>query len=766
VVLWNNGRSITVSANGAFTLVANASTGEAYDAVVQRQPLDPAQHCTVSNGSGTVTSAPVSNIEVRCAATHTRFAYALNSARGANDVNSISQYRVDPASGQLHLNGYVATPAGPRALSIHPSGRFAYLATYRAQFQTSITPYGIDASTGALVQGAPLAASSRLEAVAFEPRGRFLYVIDGSNNFVQSHVVDQATGALSAAQTAVSFSAGVWPSTPAFDISGKFAFLRVDDLDGNHSLRVYSLDSASGVFTERSTLTLTGNWSLPVLDSMAHLYLLSIDSEEVRGFSIRASDGALSEIAGSPFAGVKARELVFEPGNRFAYASVANSGVINVLSVDATSGALAQVGTKNISGATLAVRSVDAAGRYLYAASNDERIFCIAIDRTNGALGAVSRVRSRSGARSIQLVTGAEPAVNAAKFVYVGNGNSGNVSGYSVAASGALSPLASSPFPTGPIPAGIATSLRGEVAVVANSGATDVSSFVIGSGNGAWSAATGGPFSAGLNPVAVTIGPRGKYAYVLNRNSSDVSAFTLSTITGLLSPLTSGGLAVPPYAVVGGTIPTDIAVDPFGESLFVLDAPTWVISSFGIWDAQSVASVQIDSGELAATGHTAGTRAGARTLTFGPTGEFLYAANSGDDSVSVFRVVTGTPGRLTEIAGSPFTTGSGPVDSAVDPTGRFVYLANCVGDSISAFRSDAETGVLAPLSGSPFASAGCPSSLAIDPAGGFLLVANSNLDIISQFNIDSATGALAPAVPASVATGDSPRELVIVAQPR
>ncbi len=65
VVLQNNGGdSQTISSNGPFAFSTPVTAGEPYAVTVQTQPAD--QTCTVSNGSGTMGSANVTNVTVTC----------------------------------------------------------------------------------------------------------------------------------------------------------------------------------------------------------------------------------------------------------------------------------------------------------------------------------------------------------------------------------------------------------------------------------------------------------------------------------------------------------------------------------------------------------------------------------------------------------------------------------------------------------------------------------------------------------------------------
>jgi uncharacterized delta-60 repeat protein len=62
------GGTFTANGNGAFTLSSPTPilNGFAYDVIVATQPTNPDQSCTVTNGTGTVTGADVTNIQVSC----------------------------------------------------------------------------------------------------------------------------------------------------------------------------------------------------------------------------------------------------------------------------------------------------------------------------------------------------------------------------------------------------------------------------------------------------------------------------------------------------------------------------------------------------------------------------------------------------------------------------------------------------------------------------------------------------------------------------
>ena len=65
LVLQNNGgNNFTRTANGSFTFSTRVTSGSSYNVTVLSQPLG--QTCTVTNGSGAIRSANVTNVLVAC----------------------------------------------------------------------------------------------------------------------------------------------------------------------------------------------------------------------------------------------------------------------------------------------------------------------------------------------------------------------------------------------------------------------------------------------------------------------------------------------------------------------------------------------------------------------------------------------------------------------------------------------------------------------------------------------------------------------------
>ena len=71
VLLNNGGNNLSISANGSFTFSTAIASGATYSVSVLTQPSSPLQFCTVTNGSGTVGGANVTNVAVACGSAYT-----------------------------------------------------------------------------------------------------------------------------------------------------------------------------------------------------------------------------------------------------------------------------------------------------------------------------------------------------------------------------------------------------------------------------------------------------------------------------------------------------------------------------------------------------------------------------------------------------------------------------------------------------------------------------------------------------------------------
>src|SRR5207249_561873 len=100
----------------------------------------------------------------------------------------------------------------------------------------------------------------------------------------------------------------------------------------------------------------------------------------------------------------------------------------------------------------------------------------------------------------------------------------------------------------------------------------NVFAYSINAATGALTPVAGSPFTAGTTPVSVTVAPSGAFAYVANANSNNVSAYTINAATGALTPVAGSPFAAgsAPYSVVATN--TSAAAPPV-PTLSINDVP-------------------------------------------------------------------------------------------------------------------------------------------------------------------------------------------------
>lgn len=155
------------------------------------------------------------------------------------------------------------------------------------------------------------------------------------------------------------------------------------------------------------------------------------------------------------------------------------------------------------------------------------------------------------------------------RFLYAVNAASSDVSGYAIGEDGGLTPTPGSPYPAGSGAEWITVDPKGKFVYTANCGAIcsgsgqgNVSGFAIDQETGALTPVAGSPFQAGDLPFAIVVERKGEFAYTANLGSNDVTIFKIDRRSGALSPV---GAAVQ----TGGISPILLQMDPHGRFLYV-----------------------------------------------------------------------------------------------------------------------------------------------------------------------------------------------------
>ena len=324
-------------------------------------------------------------------------------------------------------------------------------------------------------------------------------------------------------------------------------------------------------------------------------------SSSVEGFTVDASSGALRPIPASPFStGLLPTSAAVDPSGRFAYVTSSHDDDVSGYTIDATTGALTPTtGSPFAAGRGPQSVAVDPSGRFVYVANFlDNSVSGYAIDSTSGAL---TPMPGSPFPASFPVSVAVDPT---GRFAYVSNLAQGSVSGYTISpTTGALTRIPGSPFAGAPPCSGqcgvrpassVAVDPTGKFAYVVNpgsySGPGAVWGYDINATTGALTPIAGSPFATGAPATTVAVDPSGEFAYVATL--AGLSEYTVDAVTGALTPIPGspfGGLCS--AGTYYGDACDSVAVDPSDEFAYVAlrspvpELPFDAVSGYSINDA-------------------------------------------------------------------------------------------------------------------------------------------------------------------------------------
>ena len=287
--------------------------------------------------------------------------------------------------------------------------------------------------------------------MAVEPQGKFFYMglPGGQIGYLVGLNIDQASGAVSFNQ--VSYLAEV--GAVAVDPSGKFLFLTSTGSSGGNQggVGTFVIDSQTGAFTSIGGVAIDNSFAYKVsvdpLDRFVYVAYFQEDGPHlVIPLTLDSNSGTLSRVA-APVAVDQGDWLVPDPSGRFLYVGNSGSNTISAFKVDPTSGALTPIAGAPFATTGAATQldaapgAIDPSGKYLYVTSSvASNVSVYAIDHNSGRLAPVNGSPFPTGAAPVAVL--AEPL---GRFVYV-SGHSG-ISAFQVdSANGALTAIGGSPF--------------------------------------------------------------------------------------------------------------------------------------------------------------------------------------------------------------------------------------------------------------------------------------------------------------------------------
>jgi len=335
--------------------------------------------------------------------------------------------------------------------------------------------------------------------------------------------------------------------------------------------------------------------------------------------------------------------------------------------------------------------------------------------------------------------------------VYVANQAAGSIGAFSVG-TGTLTTVNNSPVAVGYKPLSMVVTPNNALLYVG--AATGVFVYFINSDGSLTTPGTGSQ-PAGVFAPAMAVSPDGQWLIVLDGTTQQLDIFQINSSTGALTSVTSPVA----YSTTSGVWqPSDIRISPDGTLIFAaLGTAGDAVFTFNTTTGVATSSQGLTTGNTAT---------GDFGLAVSPKTTYLFIARSGTNGgVAVYSI--GSGGVLTPVTGTPFAAGSGTFSVILDSTGTYVYAANRTDGTISGYTivpGGTTAGLsLTQLNGSPYTSGSGVQALGIDSTGKYLLAAAvGGAPDLTMYSFDiPVPGKLDPAT--SVATGVDPAGAVAVA---
>jgi 6-phosphogluconolactonase len=210
----------------------------------------------------------------------------------------VVSFAVDAVTGALIPTGSsLAASMSPFNSVVDPSGSFVIFATSRLPF--NVYSASVDSVTGTLSEAAVVSTGTTPRAVEMHPSGRFVYATNIGGHQIVPHWLDASTGALTP-MTPVPISS---PRSMVFDKTGHHLYVSsytIPALVG--SIVHYDVNPSRGTLTQVSQTPTGGQQTFAVRRSPDgnFLYAIDVTSNSIEAFRIDSSTGDLTLIDEQP----------------------------------------------------------------------------------------------------------------------------------------------------------------------------------------------------------------------------------------------------------------------------------------------------------------------------------------------------------------------------------------------------------------------------------------------------------------------------------
>ncbi|HTC95773.1 MAG TPA: beta-propeller fold lactonase family protein [Terriglobales bacterium] len=430
--------------------------------------------------------------------------------------SGLAVFSVDLTSGALtQLNGSPFMNA-PEVDFISSSGKFTY-ATPPGGSPVLVSNFpssnGIPTQTSQMLGqssfGHVFALVEGAQGVSVTPQ--YVYATNMSDNNVSAFSMNPATGALTGGITGSPFGTGTAPASISVDPTGSFAFVANS---GSNNVSAYTISNtgALAAVTGSPFAAGTNPTSLFADISGRLLYVANTGDDDVSGYSINRSNGVLSALFNSPYAALLAPSaVVTDPAGQNAFVSAATSPSNQLLNytIDVAGSSSGHVGVlqNNSSGQAPAgtnpqgIATLPSGAAVYVASKGSNSIFAFGI---SGCVACITQPQPLGSfpAHTQPVAVAVDPK---GRFLYAANFGSNDISIYAINTDGTLVAFPGGPQSTGTAPHALTVDPSGNFLLVADSGSNDISVFSINQGSGALTPVAGSPFATDNDPVSVTV---------------------------------------------------------------------------------------------------------------------------------------------------------------------------------------------------------------------------------------------------------------------
>lgn len=322
------------------------------------------------------------------------------------------------------------------------------------------------------------------------------------------------------------------------------------------------------------------------LGSTQYTLVANRNTSSVSVYAVNSTNGALTEISGSPFPVTGTNSEPFgvavNPAATLAFVSNWGNGNVSVFRIDSSNGQLTEVEGSPFSSADGSTSSwqvlISPSGKFAYKLNNStDSISVFAINNCTGRMTEIAASPFRVGAAdNLQ-----EMAMTAnGERLYVVAANTSDLYGYQVnTVTGALVEVPGNPYlisggyidpsPFGgeyvaPAPTHIAINPSGTFLYTVNVGTNAISGYAINAGTGALTEINGSPLTVNASNYLqqVVFNSAGNGLYALDINSNAVYGYRTDALTGSLTAMSGS-----PFSVNGG--PMSAVLDLTGNFLYM-----------------------------------------------------------------------------------------------------------------------------------------------------------------------------------------------------